>query len=63
MLSELLYFPDKSGMGAPNTIVQMTPPQVKKVGLAMTMTPHSHVLLGEASRFAAARRIFCLESD
>jgi hypothetical protein len=32
--------------------VEMTSPQIKKVGAAMTMTPHNHALLAEASRFA-----------
>jgi hypothetical protein len=31
---------------------EMTSPQIKKVGAAMTMTPHNHALLAEASRFA-----------
>jgi hypothetical protein len=35
-----------------NAVVEMTSPQIKKVGAAMTMTPHSHALLAEASRFA-----------
>jgi nucleotide-binding universal stress UspA family protein len=30
----------------------MTSPQIRKVGAAMTMTPHNHALLAEASRFA-----------
>jgi hypothetical protein len=40
------------GLENVNAVVEMTSPQIKKVGAAMTMTPHSHALLAEASRFA-----------
>jgi hypothetical protein len=32
--------------------VEVTSPQIRNVGTAMTMTPHNHALLAEASRFA-----------